>query len=370
MTVIKDVVTGRKSQLLLDRLQGSLVTGQYKPGQQFHSIKELCKMYDVSSATVIKCLGQLEHEGVLTRKQGSGTYIRQIPNLASLTTSATGGFEIVPCIDFIVPDNIGSRSGLGDLEELISVVNAGMHRDNLSVRVGFLPSHLKERKEVENWLEQRRMSGAKAFIFRWMPRLVQEIAQEKKLSACVNGHPDTGITLPFIDDDQEQIGRIVAEHLTSLNCQRIGVLMRAEWRPGDNVMFNSLLRSLSGRLVGIETATQIAPEIDAACQKLMNIEPAIDALVIRSEPGSWLLDYIDTVVAKSSRHIRIVEAMASASRPWHPLIDTLAPDGSSPADAYRECLQMLMGGKYPESTGTLIKMRIVPGTYLPPEQEL
>ena len=368
MVVAKDVVTGRKSQQLFSSLQGSLATGKYKPGQQFHSITELCRMYNVSSATVIKCLGQLENEGVLTRRQGSGTYVRKIPAAdAPAHREASDKAELVPCIDFIVPDNIGPRSGLRYLNELVSVVCNEMNRDNLSVRVGLLPGRLTERKELEDWLDHRRMSGARAFIFRWVPRLVQEITVEKGWLACINGRPDAGITLPFVDNDQEQIGQIVGKHLSELGCQRVGVLMRAEWRPGDNVMFNSLLGSLGGRLVAIETAVQTVPEIDAACRKLLSTKPSIDAVVIRSDdPGTWLLNYINGITDGINHHVRIIEAMDS--KPWHPLIDTLAPDGPGPAVAYRECLEMLFSGKRITSTGKLVKMKIVPGIGIRYEQ--
>ena len=325
-------------------------------------------MYNVSSATVIKCLGQLENEGVLTRRQGSGTYVRKIPPAASPTSwDASDRAELVPCIDFIVPENIGPRSGLRYLNELVSVVCNEMKQDNLSVRVGLLPTHLKERKELEDWLEHRRMSGARAFIFRWVPRLAQEIAVEKGWLACINGHPDAGITLPFVDNDQEQIGHIVGQHLSDMGCQRVGVLMRAEWRPGDNVMFNSLLGSLGSRLVAVETAIQTVPEIDAACQKLLSIKPAIDALVIRGDdPGTWLLNHINNVPDDVDHRLRIIEAMDS--KPWHPLIDTLAPEGPEPAAAYRQCLETLLSGKQCKSAGTLVKMKIVPGIGIKSQQ--
>ena len=49
----------------------------YAPGQRLPTEKELGAEFDVSVATIRQAVGALESEGVLIRRQGSGTYVTQ-----------------------------------------------------------------------------------------------------------------------------------------------------------------------------------------------------------------------------------------------------------------------------------------------------
>lgn len=55
-------------------LRQRLLDGTYEPGQQLPTEDELAAEYDVSRATIRQAVGQLVDEGLVSRKQGRGTF--------------------------------------------------------------------------------------------------------------------------------------------------------------------------------------------------------------------------------------------------------------------------------------------------------
>jgi DNA-binding LacI/PurR family transcriptional regulator len=53
-----------------------IASGQLRPGQQLPSDRRIADKYGASRATVTKALKELEREGFIARRQGSGTYVQ------------------------------------------------------------------------------------------------------------------------------------------------------------------------------------------------------------------------------------------------------------------------------------------------------
>jgi len=70
-----------KSEHIYNEIVQKLVRGEYKPGTTIPGELQLAKDFNSSRATVSKALRKLEQEGLLDRKQGSGTYVRQVENI-------------------------------------------------------------------------------------------------------------------------------------------------------------------------------------------------------------------------------------------------------------------------------------------------
>lgn len=61
---------------LVNWLKNQINTGVLKPGQKMYSENKLTDMFQISRQTVRHAISLLEEEGLLTRVQGSGTYIK------------------------------------------------------------------------------------------------------------------------------------------------------------------------------------------------------------------------------------------------------------------------------------------------------
>jgi GntR family transcriptional regulator len=63
----------RLRQAILDRV----TSGEWRPGDQIPTIRELGELYGVSRITVVQALDGLSREGLLIRWQGKGVFVRQ-----------------------------------------------------------------------------------------------------------------------------------------------------------------------------------------------------------------------------------------------------------------------------------------------------
>lgn len=74
---------------LFDILKKKIEDGEWPVGFQIPTEEDLCKLYEVSKATVRLAVSDLVRQGYLNRQQGKGTFVckRVIPEALTMTTS-------------------------------------------------------------------------------------------------------------------------------------------------------------------------------------------------------------------------------------------------------------------------------------------
>src|SRR6185437_6108301 len=68
--------TGPKYKQIYTQLHRSLSSKEYLPGEKLPSENELVEQFHASRPTVSRALAQLESEGLVERRAGSGTFVR------------------------------------------------------------------------------------------------------------------------------------------------------------------------------------------------------------------------------------------------------------------------------------------------------
>jgi len=63
---------------LMDQVKYYLASGTLRPGDRLPSIREAARYLAVNPSTVVKAWSELEHEGVVERKQGKGVFAREL----------------------------------------------------------------------------------------------------------------------------------------------------------------------------------------------------------------------------------------------------------------------------------------------------
>ena len=71
-------------------LRDEIDSGRWPPGMQIPSEPELCRLLDVSRTVVRQALGALEHERLLRRRKGLGTFVAEPKIRGRLVQSLTG----------------------------------------------------------------------------------------------------------------------------------------------------------------------------------------------------------------------------------------------------------------------------------------
>ena len=70
--------TKHKHIQLFEELGRAIQKGEYIPGQRLPTEAELMHRFGVSRTTVTRTLRDLEHQGVIRRRRGSGTFVKEI----------------------------------------------------------------------------------------------------------------------------------------------------------------------------------------------------------------------------------------------------------------------------------------------------
>ena len=78
---------------LMDILKEKVHLGIWVPGDQIPGEQDLCELYGVSRTVVRQALLELEHEGVIIRRKGKGTFISQPKISEGLVQKLTGFYQ-------------------------------------------------------------------------------------------------------------------------------------------------------------------------------------------------------------------------------------------------------------------------------------
>jgi GntR family transcriptional regulator len=69
---------------LVQQVRRDVMLGRVHQGDQLPTLKEVVEALAINPNTVVKAYGELEHEGLVVRRQGVGTFISSTPPEASL----------------------------------------------------------------------------------------------------------------------------------------------------------------------------------------------------------------------------------------------------------------------------------------------
>ena len=72
---------------LVQQVRRDVMLGRLRPGDQLPSVSEVVGALSVNPNTVVKAFGELEHQGLVVRRQGVGTFVAASPPLASLAVA-------------------------------------------------------------------------------------------------------------------------------------------------------------------------------------------------------------------------------------------------------------------------------------------
>lgn len=78
---------------VMDAVQDYIEQGDAEPGEKLPGEPELCRMFDVSRTVIRQALRELEHEGLIVREKGRGTFVAEPKIRESLFQELTGFYQ-------------------------------------------------------------------------------------------------------------------------------------------------------------------------------------------------------------------------------------------------------------------------------------
>jgi len=207
---------------IVENLRAGIVSGQYRSGSKLPSEAELVRKFGVSRMTVVKAMQQLQQDGLLTRRAGSGSFV-----------SPSSGKDL-PTYGLIIPD-------LGQTE-IFEPICQGMSRssDNAGHSLSWGHSPLKNvgREEEAELLCQQYIAQQISGVFfapvefsskrdlvngRILSALKAARIPVVLLDRCVLDFPERS-AYDVVGLDNRRAGYIVANHLVRQGAQHIAFL--------------------------------------------------------------------------------------------------------------------------------------------------
>jgi GntR family transcriptional regulator of arabinose operon len=234
--------TAPKYKQIAENLRSSIIDSTYAQGAKLPSDSQLSKQFDSSRLTIIRALKQLEVEGLVERKPGSGTYV------GSPSQSATHSFGL------LIPD-------LGE-GEIFEPICQGMARVGLSSQHALIwgntTGHFADK-------ETQALELCKSFISRRVSGVffapLELAAHKEEVNDRILGQLDDAKiptilldrgTRPFPEPTRHDLvgidnwreGFRMAKYLIDLGCDRLGFVLR----PGSAPTVDARIAGLSEAL--------------------------------------------------------------------------------------------------------------------------
>jgi DNA-binding LacI/PurR family transcriptional regulator len=207
---------------IVESLRANIHAGHYRNGARLPSEAELVRRFGVSRMTAVKAVQQLQQEGLLVRRTGSGTYASELD------------ISRKPVFGLIIPD-LGQTEIFEPICKGMSATpNAGGH--SLAWGHSAAPNASKE-DEAENLCEQyieQRVSGVFFAPVEFGPRrdaINRRVLKSLKaaripvvlLDRCVLDYPARS-DYDLVGLDNRRAGFIMTDHLLQQGAQRVGFL--------------------------------------------------------------------------------------------------------------------------------------------------
>jgi DNA-binding LacI/PurR family transcriptional regulator len=280
---------GAKYKQIYDILQQSLVHGTYLPGSKLPSENELVEQFSASRPTVGRALAQLESEGLIQRRAGSGTFAS--PQIQQKRLA----------FGLLIPE-LGVTEVFEPICQGISRARVGVHHDLIwgPLFEHDAPKEIQAERLCEYYLN-RDLSG----IF-FAPL---ELSEGKDLvnQRIVQAFDDASIPVVLLDRDiceyparsrydlvgidNRRAGRVVTEHLLENGAKRIIFFGRPDSAPTVRMRSLGYAEAIreSNTTVTAEPQIVLADPIDVSSvqQMLHSLHP--DAIVCANDYTAALL---------------------------------------------------------------------------------
>ena len=219
---------GRKYQQVYEALHRGIVSGRLRPGERLPSEAELVKQFGTSRITVGRAMRELQHEGLVERRAGSGTFVR--------TTGKTDSTGQV--FGLLIPD-------LGETE-IFEPICQGMMRSSQARQHVLLWGDLDESADSKG-------EGAWALCQQYIARRVagvffaplEHIPERDEFNRRIaDAFDEARIPLVLLDRavvpwprrgnhdlvglDNRRAGYTITEHVLRLGCRRLAFVARPD----------------------------------------------------------------------------------------------------------------------------------------------
>jgi len=219
-----------KYQQIVHDLQQSIGAGEYKEGERLPSEADLVKRFSTSRLTVQRALKELQHQSLIERRAGSGTYVRRVNreerHVFGLLIPGLGDTEIFEpiCQGMARAGRAGGHALLwGDTAHSASDLEGDRQRQTRDLCEYYL-----DRKVNGIFFAPLELTSSNDQINQWVVEaLAKASVPVVLLDRCVYRYPRR-CAFDLVGIDNRRAGFMVAEHLLRHGCKRLVFLAKPQ----------------------------------------------------------------------------------------------------------------------------------------------
>lgn len=210
-----------KYQQIEDWIHGRIESGELHAGDRIETEAELCGRFGFSRQTVRQALSNLEKEGLLSRVQGSGSYIsstRTQRSSVSLSRSVT---------------IISSYTDSYIFPRILQAMSSTLQKSGYSTRIMFTNNHRETERSILRELldSDSRDPLIVEPVTSALPNPSLDMYREMRQRGIPilffnTFYPE--LDIPHVSLDDDAVGRMAAQHLISLGHRKIGCIFKSD----------------------------------------------------------------------------------------------------------------------------------------------
>ncbi|GAF82835.1 unnamed protein product [marine sediment metagenome] len=251
------------------------ISEKLREGDRFLTVREAARRFGVSKLTAHRGMSELARRRVLEIYPGAGTFV-----------GPAGGHHNsrVKVVHFITSkaerDTILLSGGLKGLMEALPEV---------SVQLSIEPKEEIPQYLEELWFGQDGRSGvSQGAILSGCSHETRMFFAKNKIPTVVVGHTEEDVDLPYVDYDQREMGYKIGSFLLDKGHDRLGLLLRDRWYPGDTLFLRGVQQAMAERSIAADKLQihPVAMEDSIAARTIKKILSGPDrpmALICRRE---------------------------------------------------------------------------------------
>lgn len=264
---------------LAQRIAQDIRTRGLQPGEQYIGTAEAARMLSVSTTAANRAMQLLAKQRVVVRRQRKGTFIAE--------PAGPRHERDMQRIHLLVREDYLRKEGL-----LNDGLVIGMQHvlPGVDMQYNFLRGNDADEQVAALIDEALTSKLCEGFLATRSSLTIQRMLAGSGLPTVLLGSPHPSIdTLPWIDRDHYEIGRLLVEQAASRGCRRILLLQRDTARPGDFGLYDGVVDTLAAAgfaadALTVRNLSDDAPAVAAVVEQVARRYGEPTAIIARSRP--------------------------------------------------------------------------------------
>ncbi len=279
-----EVVEKSCTKQLVKLIERDISERALRTGERYLTTKQVAQFFKTSPMTADRAMRSLAKRNILVRRRKAGTFVGEhsLPGQDRYDTK---------CVHLVVPHDFLHMDG--HTEDLFRGIRKELPDVNFQLNFLATEKPLDFLKRIVDRAENSDVLGGIVLVSN--PREICQFFRDRDLPVIVNGHVEANVGLPWVDRDQAQIGKMLTTYMLEQGKERIGLLMRDQWFPGDNILANAVTRGMAaaGLNAGSLTVTSLPTETQL-------IREAVEDMLAREDPPTALICRTETLAHEAA----------------------------------------------------------------------